>query len=151
MALQDKLRDDLKDALRQRQEVRLSTLRMLLAAIRNEEIARGVPKGQLDDAGVLGVVAKEVKQRRESVEEFRKGQRPDLVAREESELAVLVAYQPPQLTRAEITAAAQRVIDELGAKGPQDLGKVMPRLMGELRGRADGREINAVVSELLRR
>ncbi len=151
MSLQDKIREEMKEALRRRDEVRVSTLRLLLAAIRNEEIAREVPKGQMDDAGVLGVIAREVKQRRESIEEYRKGQRPDLVAREEAELAVLQAYLPQQLTREEIVDAARRVIQETGARGPQDLGKVMPKLMAELRGRADGREVNAVVSELLRR
>jgi len=150
MGLQDRLREELKEAMRRRDEVAVSTLRLLLSAIRNEEIALGVPKGQLDDPGVLKVVAREVKRRRESIEEFRRGQRPDLVAKEEAELAILEGYLPQKVSREEIVEAARRVIEEVGAKGPRDIGKVMPKLMAELRGRADGREVNAIVSELLR-
>lgn len=151
MTLQERLRDDLKEAMRQRDETRVSTVRLLLSAIRNEEIAREVPKNGLDDAGVLAVAAREAKQRRESIEEFHKGQRPDLVAKEEAELAVLQGYLPQQLSREEIAAAARRIIEQTGAKTPQDVGKVMPRIMAELRGRADGREVSAIVSDLLRR
>jgi hypothetical protein len=144
--LKQKLTEDLKQAMRSGDTVRRSALRLLLSAIGNAEIAR---QRSLDDADILGIIAKEVRQRRESIEAFKQGNRQDLVDQEEAELAVLQEYLPQQMTREEIVEAARRVIAEVGAEGPKDKGKVMPRLIAELKGRADGREINAVVSELL--
>ena len=144
--LKQKLMDDLKQAMRGGDKVRRSVIRLVMAAIKNAEIAR---QAALDDTDILGIIAKEVRQRRESIEAFRSGNRPDLVAQEEAELAILNEYLPQQMTREEIIAAARRVIDEVGAQGPGDKGKVMPKLIAELKGRADGREINAVVTELL--
>jgi len=126
--------------------VKRSALRLLMAAINNAEIAR---RAALDDADVLGIIAKEVRQRQESVAAFKQGNRQDLVAKEEAEMAVLQAYLPQQMSRQEIVTAARQIIDEVGARGPGDKGKVMPRLIAQLKGRADGREINAVVTELL--
>jgi uncharacterized protein YqeY len=146
MSLKDTFSDDLKQALRQGDDVRKRTLRLLLSAVHNAEIEKG---GPLDDGGLLAVVAKQAKQRRESAEEFRKGARNDLVEREEAEAAVLEEYLPPAMSREEIAEAARKVIDETGASGPQDIGKVMPVLMKQLSGRAEGRDINAVVRELL--
>jgi uncharacterized protein YqeY len=146
MSLKEQLNSDLREALRSRDEQRKAALRMVLAALHNAEIEA---KGELDDGAILGVLAKEVKQRRESIEEFRKGHREDLVAREEAQLAFIQPYLPQQMTREEILEAARKVIGELGARGPGDKGKVMPVLINQLRGRADGREVNAVVSELL--
>lgn len=146
MSLKDDLNSDLKEALRSGEERRKSALRLALSAVHNAEIKAGEP---LDDSGVLGILAKEAKQRRESIEEFRKGGRQDLVDREESELAVLLKYLPEPMTHEEIVEAARRVIGEVGAKGPGDKGKVMPVIIEQLRGRAEGREINAVVTELL--
>ncbi len=144
--LKQKLTDDLKQAMRNRDTIRRSAIRLLMAAINNAEIAR---QATLEDADILGIIAKEVRQRHESIEAFKQGNRPDLVAQEEAELAVLQQYLPPQMTREEIAEAARRVIAEVGAEGPGDKGKVMPKLIPQLKGRADGREINAVVSELL--
>ncbi|HEY83174.1 MAG TPA: GatB/YqeY domain-containing protein [Dehalococcoidia bacterium] len=144
--LKQKLTDDLKQAMRSGDTVRRSALRLLLSAIGNAEIAR---QRSLDDADILGIIAKEVRQRRESIEAFKQGNRQDLVDQEEAELAVLQEYLPQQMTREEIVEAARKVIAEVGAEGPGDKGKVMPKLIAELKGRADGREINAVVSELL--
>jgi uncharacterized protein YqeY len=146
MSLKERLNNDLKEALRRGEEQRKATLRMALAALHNAEIEAG---GELAESAGLGVLAKEAKQRRESIEEFRKGHRDDLVAREEAELAVIEQYLPQQMTRDEIVAAARAVIAQVGAGGPGDKGKVMPVLVNQLRGRADGREINAVVTELL--
>jgi uncharacterized protein YqeY len=145
MSLKERLNTDLHDAMRQRAELRRDTLRMVLAAFHNAEIAAG---HELDDDGALGVLAKEAKQRRESIEEFRKGNRPDLVDKEEAELAVISQYLPQQATREEIMEAARRVVQETGASGPKDLGKVMPVLMQQFRGRAEGRDVNEVVREL---
>jgi uncharacterized protein YqeY len=144
--LKQKLTDDLKQALRDRDKVRRSVIRLVIAAINNAEIAR---QATLNDTDILGVIAKEIRQRQESIEAFRQGNRQDLVAQEEAEMAVLKEYLPPQLTREEIIAAARQVIEEVGAKGPGDKGKVMPKLIAQLKGKADGREINAVVTELL--
>jgi uncharacterized protein YqeY len=144
--LKQKLETDLRQAIRAQDNVRRSTIRLVMAALRNAEIAQ---QTTLDDSGILGVIAKETKQRHESIEAFKQGNRPDLVAREEAELAVLQEYLPEPVTREEIIAEAQRVISEVGARGPRDKGKVMPQLIAKLKGRADGKEINAVVTELL--
>jgi uncharacterized protein YqeY len=144
--LRQKLTDDLKQALRDGDKVRRSVIRLVIAAIRNAEIAR---QATLEDADILGVIAKEIRQRKESIEAFKLGKRPDLVAQEEAELAILEEYLPRQMTREEITAEARRVITEVGAQGPGDKGKVMPKLIAQLKGKADGQEINAVVTELL--
>jgi uncharacterized protein YqeY len=117
-----------------------------MAAINNAEIARQM---ELDDGAILGVITKEVRQREESIDAFRKGNRDDLVAREEAELAMLRDYLPPQMGPEEIKAAASDIIREVGATGPGDKGKAMPRIIAQLRGRADGRQINAIVTELL--
>ena len=117
-----------------------------MASISNAEIAK---RGDIDDADILGIIAKEVRQRQESIAAFKEGNRQDLVAQEEAELAVLNKYLPQQMTREEIIQAARKVIEEVGAQGPGDKGKVMPQLIAQLKGKADGREINAVVTELL--
>ena len=144
--LKQKLTDDLKQAMRGRDEVRRSVIRLVMAAIGNAEIAR---QAALDDTDILGIIAKEVRQRHESIEAFRLGNRPDLVTQEEAELAILNEYLPQQMTRQEIVVAARQVIEEVGAQGPGDKRKVMPKLIAQLKGRADGRDINAVVTELL--
>jgi hypothetical protein len=144
--LKQKLVDDLKQAMRQGDKVRRSVIRLVMAAINNAEIAR---QATLEDADIYGVIAKEIRQRKESIDAFKLGKRPDLVAQEEAEMAVLQGYLPQQMTREEIIAEAGRVIAEVGAQGLSDKGKVMPKLIAQLKGRADGREINEVVTELL--
>lgn len=144
--LKQKLTDDLRKAIRDRNKLRCSVIRLLMAAIKNAEIAK---RAELEEADILGVIAKEVRQRKESIEAFMQGRRQDLVAQEEAEMAILKEYLPEQISRDEIIAAARKVIDELGAKGPGDKGKVMGKLIPQLKGRADGREINAIVTELL--
>jgi len=144
--LKQKLMDDLKQAMRGGDKVRRSVIRLLMTAIKNAEIARGTA---LEDSDILGIIAKEVRQRNESIEAFKQGNRQDLVAQEEAELAVLKEYLPQQMSRDEIIVAARQVIEEVGAQGLGDKGKVMPKLIAQLKGRADGREINAVVTELL--
>jgi hypothetical protein len=127
-------------------KVKRSAIRMVLASIQNAEIAR---QAALEEGDILGIIAKEVRQRKESIEAFKQGDRQELVAQEEAELAVLTEYLPQQMTRLEVTDAARKVIEEVGAQGPADKRKVMPKLIAQLKGRADGREINAIVTELL--
>lgn len=146
MALVQGLREDLKQALRKGDKERVSVLRMMLANINNAEIAKGVA---LDEASVLGVIAKQAKQHRESIEAFSKGNRSDLVAKEKEQLAILQEYLPQPMSAEEITAAARQVIEEVKARGPGDKGKVMSKLMSQLKGKAEGSEVSAIVSELL--
>ena len=145
-ALKVRIEDDVKQALRSGDRVRLSTVRMLLSAINYAEMAK---LAELDDDGVIGVIAREIKQRKESIEAFKSGGRPDMAANEEAELAVLQAYMPKQMSRDEITGLVKAVVAEVGAQGPHDKGKVMSKLMPQVRGKADGQEVNAVVTELL--
>ena len=144
--LKQKLADDLKQAMKGGDKVRRLVMRLVMAAIQNAEIAR---QTSLDDTDVLGIIAKEAKRHQESIDAFKQGNRHDLVAQEEAELAVLNEYLPQQMTRDEIIAEARRVIAEVEAYGLSDKGKVMPKLIAQLKARADGREINTIVTELL--
>ena len=146
MTLKNSIQETLKEALKRQRRAEVATLRLLLSEIKNAEIAQQKPA---DDNKVLDVVAKEVKRRRESIEAFKQGNRSDLVAQEEAELAVLMSYLPEQMSRGKIMAAARQVIDAVGAKGPSDRGRVMSQLMPQLKGKADGRAVSEIVSELL--
>lgn len=146
MSLKDTLAEDLKDAMRAGDEPRKTAIRLVITAVKNAEVAAMQP---LDDAGVTGVIGKQVKQRKESIEEFQKAGRQDLVDKEAAELRVLEAYMPAQLGRDQIADEARAVIAEVGASGPGDKGKVMSALMPRLAGSAEGRTINEVVTELL--
>ncbi|MBN1658694.1 MAG: GatB/YqeY domain-containing protein [Anaerolineae bacterium] len=151
MDLREKLSTDLKEAMRQQDEVRKRTIRSVIAAIKQAETeldSRG-ERVKVDESGVLAIIARQAKQRQESILEYQKGGRQDLVAAEEAELAILEQYLPTQLTRQEIEAEVQRTIQEIGATGPHDMGKVMRPLMNRLRGRADGQLVNVVVREML--
>ncbi len=146
MTLVQRIRSDLEQSIRKEDKRRCLVLRSVLASMRNAEIAQ---QKDLDDSGILVVLDKEAKMRRESIEAFEKGNRPDLVANEKAELAILLEYLPEQMSREEIVAAARKAISELGATSPKDKGKVMSQLMPQLRGRAQGQEVSDVVSELL--
>ncbi len=144
--LKEKLNNDLRQALKAGDKVRVSVIRLVLSAVGNAEIAR---QASLEDGDILGIMSKEARQRQESIVAFKQGNRPDLVAQEEAEFAILQEYLPRQMTRDEIIADARLIINEVSAKGPSDKGKVMPKLIAKLKGKADGHEINAVVTELL--
>ncbi len=137
---------DLRQAQKSGDKTRVTVLRLVKAGVKNAEIAQGAP---IDDAGVIDVITREVKQHRESITEFTKGNRQDLVAKEEAELATLMEYLPKQMSREEVVAVVRQVIEQVGAAGPGDKGKVMSQLMPQLKGRADGREANDIVTELL--
>jgi len=145
-SLKERLAEDLKDAIRQRDEARKTAIRMVTWAVKNAEVEKGRP---LDDAEVIAIIQREARRHRESIEEFRKGNRLDLVEKEEAELAVLQSYLPPPMSREEVAEAARAAIAEVGARGPADKGKVMPLLIQRLAGRAEGRLISQVVDELL--
>jgi len=144
--MQEKLAADLKEAMKSGDKTRLEVIRMVRAGTKNEEIKQ---QKSLEDPDIFGVIAKEARQRRESIAEFTKGNRQDLVEKEEAELAILLEYLPQQISREEIVAAAGQVIEEVGALGPGDKGKVMQKLMPQLKGKAEGRDINEVVTGLL--
>ena len=145
-SLKEKLNADVRQAMKGGDTLKRSVIRLVLAAVKNAEIAK---RGDLEDGDILGIIAKEVRQHQESIEAFKQGDRQDLVTKEEAELFILNEYLPKQLTRDEITAEARRIIEEVGAQGPGDKGKVMPKIIARLKGSADGREINEVVTELL--
>lgn len=145
--LKDKLNSDLKQALREGAKVKVSVIRLVLSAVNYAEMAR---QKKLEDADVIGVISKEARQREESIAAFKQGNRSDLVAKEEAELEVLKTYLPEPASREDIIAEVKKVIAEVGAAGPRDKGKVMPKVIANLKGRADGREINEVVTELLK-
>jgi uncharacterized protein YqeY len=151
MGLREQLMNDLKDAMRQQDEPRKSAIRSVIAAMKKAEteLDASGERVTLDDDDILALIARQAKQRQESITEFRKGGREDLVAEEEADLAILQTYLPQQMTREEIEVEARQVIKEVGASGPRDMGKVMKPLMANLRGRADGSLVNQVVRELL--
>jgi uncharacterized protein len=150
MGLKEQLAEDLKTAMRAKDEKRLGTIRMLKAAISNFELARTEPTNKdadkpITEADLLGVVDKQVKQRRESIELYEKGNRADLAAIEKAELIVLEAYLPKQLSRDEVKAEIEGIIAELGTK---EFPKVMKQAAAKMKGRADGKMVNEVVKEL---
>ncbi|HHS97009.1 MAG TPA: GatB/YqeY domain-containing protein [Chloroflexi bacterium] len=146
MGLKARLQEDLKEALRARDERRKAVIRMCLTAIQLAEVEHG---GELDEATVVSVLQKEVRRRKETIEELRGADRPERLAEEEAELAILESYLPRMLTREEIAAEAREVIAQVGASSLRDLGAVMRVLMPQMKGRADGRLVNEVVRELL--
>ncbi len=184
--LKSQLNNDLKQALRSGNKVKLSVIRLVLTAVKNTEMSRQeklmsgflrdhqisadadqaakqanldaiarqveliAPKAKLENQDILGIISKEAKQREESITAYKQGNRPDLVAQEEAELAILKEYLPQPVGRDDIITIAKQVIAEVGAQGPRDKGKVMPRVIAQLKGRAEGREINEVVTELLK-
>ena len=144
--IKDRLEEDIRNTMRARDRERLETLRFLKSQI---QLTEKNNLKDLDESGVTDVVAKQVKDRRESIEMFGQGGRADLVAKEEASLEILLEYMPDQLSEDEIEAVARQAIADTGAAGPGDRGKVMGRLMPQVRGKADGSQVNAIVSRLL--
>jgi uncharacterized protein YqeY len=146
MSLKNQINDDLKEAMKSGDKLRTETLRGLKSAIKYADIEAGA---ELDDGGILAVIAKQAKQRRDSIAEFKKAQRVDLVEKESAELAILKQYLPAQMSEEEIKEKAQAVIAELGVTDIKGMGQVMKRMMTELKGQADGKVINQIVRQLL--
>lgn len=146
MSLKERITADMKDAMRAKDSVRLETVRMLLAAIQRREVDERIT---LDDAQVLAVVEKLIKQGRDSVEQFTKGGRDDLVAKESAQLAILETYLPEQLGEAQIDALIDKAIADTGAGSMKDMGKVMGVLKPELQGRADMGAVSAKLKQRL--
>ena len=146
MPIQDQLTEDLKTAMKAQDVVTKDTVRLIRAAIKNAEIEKGAV---LDEEGSLGVLSRMAKQYRDSIKTYRDAGREDLVSKEEAELEVVVRYLPEQLGEQQIRELVQTIMGELEASGPQDRGKVMGRLMPQLKGRADGSVVSGIVAELL--
>ena len=144
ISLSERLDQAFKDALKGQQQTALSTLRMLKTAIRNKEVE---VKHPLEEAEILAVINTQAKQRRDAVAEYKKAGRQDLASKEEEELSILLSFLPAQLNPEELEAEVVRIITQVGASTPKDLGKVMKTAMAELAGRADGK----VVQEIVRR
>jgi uncharacterized protein YqeY len=146
MALRDKLSEDMKSAMKARDDLRLSTIRLVRSAVKNRDIEL---KRELNDQEIVEVIASLVKQRRESIRMFSEAGRTDLSAKEEKELAVLLDFLPQQLSREEVAVLVEKIIAECGAQGGKDMGRVMKALMPHVAGRADGKTVSDVVREKL--
>ena len=146
MALRERLDEDLKSAMRAKDSLRMNTIQGLKSAVKYREIELMKP---LDEAGILGVAATEIKRRRDSVEQYRAGNRPDLADKEEAEIRLLQDYLPQQLPAAELEAKVDEVIARVGAKGPKDMGAVMKALLPDVQGRADGKVVSELVKQRL--
>jgi uncharacterized protein YqeY len=146
MTLKDRVTEDMKTAMRAKDASRLSTIRMLLAACKQREVDERI---ELDDAAVVGLVDKLIKQRKDSITAFEQGNRPDLVAKETAEVAVLQAYLPQRLTADEVAATIAALVAEVGATGPGDMGKVMAAAKARLAGKAEMGQVSAAVKHAL--
>lgn len=146
MSLRDRLTEEMKTAMRAKDEVTLSTVRQVRSVVKNREIEL---KSELDDQGIGEVIASLVKQRRESIRMFADAGRTDLAEKEERELQILLGFLPEQLTREEIVAVVDRIVVESGAQGIKDMGRVMKLVMPHVAGRADGKLVNEAVRDRL--
>jgi uncharacterized protein YqeY len=146
MSLKDKITEDMKAAMRAKEADRLSTIRMLLAAMKQKEVDERV---ELDDAAVIGIVDKLIKQRKDSIAQFTQAGRTDLADKETAELAVLEAYLPARLSAEAISAEVAKIVAELGASGPGDMGKVMGAAKQRLGGQADMGLVSSAVKQAL--
>ena len=146
MSLKEQITEDMKNAMRAKDTGRLGTIRLLMAAMKQKEVDERV---ELDDAAVIAIVEKLIKQRKDSISQFQAANREDLVAIENAELVVLQAYMPAQMSEAEVAAVVAKVVAEVGASGPQDMGKVMGVVKPQLAGKADMGVVSAQVKAAL--
>jgi uncharacterized protein YqeY len=146
MSLKDQITEDMKSAMRAKETARLGAIRLLLAAIKQREVDERIV---VDDAGVIATVEKMIKQRKDSISQFEKARRDDLVAIEVGEMTILQAYLPAQLSDAEVEAAVAAAVASTGASGPQDMGKVIAALKAQLTGKADMGKVSGLVKAAL--
>ena len=146
MSLKDQITEDMKTAMRAKDSERLGTIRLLQAAMKQKEVDERI---ELDDAAVVAIIDKLIKQRKDSVAAYLQAQRQDLADKESAEITVLQAYRPQRLSAEEVTAAVQAIVAELGAKGPGDMGKVMGAVKTRLAGKADMGQVSAAVKAAL--
>ncbi|MEK6689994.1 MAG: GatB/YqeY domain-containing protein [Nitrospirota bacterium] len=146
MSLKERFSSELKDSLKAGDRLKLSTIRLIMASLKNREIEK---RGSLSEEEIIDLLVSLSKQRKESIEEFKKGGRQDLVDKETEELKIIESYLPQQLTPEEIKKIIGETITETGASGSKDIGKVMKVLMPKVKGRADGKLVNEMVKELL--
>ena len=146
MSIKEQLANDMKEAMKAKEKERLAVIRMVRGAIRQQEIDG---KTGLDDEAVIAVISKEVKMRKDSIVDFQKGGRDDLVAQNEAEIAFLMPYLPKQLTEDEVRELVKEAVEKTGASSPKDMGKVMGALMPKVKGQADGKMVNQLVKEAL--
>lgn len=148
MSLKEQITEDMKNAMRAKDAGRLGTIRLLLAAMKQKEVDERI---ELDDAMVIAITEKLIKQRKDSISQFEAAKRDDLVAIEQAELVILQAYMPAQMSEAEVSAAVAKVVQELGATGPQDMGKVMGAVKALLAGKADMGMVSTQVKAALKK
>ncbi len=146
MGLKERLKADMKEAMKAKDKIKLSTIRMINSLIKNAEIEK---RGELTDEEIIQLLMKYAKQRKESIEMYEKGGRQDLVEKEKAELAVVESYLPKQMSEEEIREIVKQTIEEVGASSVKDMGKVMKAVMPKVKGRADGSVVNRIVKELL--
>lgn len=146
MDFKTKLTADMKAAMKSKEKERLSVIRMVLSDIKNQEIKEGAA---LDDKAVLTLLSRTAKQRKDSIDQFRKGERDDLVQKESRELEILLEYLPSQLTAEELRKVVEKAISESGAASAKEMGTVMKMVMAEVSGRADGKEVQQMVQDML--
>lgn len=146
MSLKEQLAADMKEAMKAHDKDRLAVIRMVRGAVRQQEIDG---KTELDDNGVIAVISKEVKMRRDSIDEFKKGNRQDLVDKTQAEIDVLMPYLPAQLSEDEVRELVKAAVEQTGATTAKDMGKVMGVLMPKVKGRADGKMVNTIVKSFL--
>jgi uncharacterized protein YqeY len=146
MSLKDQITEDMKNAMRAKDTVRLGTIRLLLAAIKQREVDERI---ELDDGAVVAIIEKLIKQRKDSISQFQAAKRDDLVTIESAELIILQAYMPEQMSEAEVAAVVAKAVTEVGAAGPQDMGKVMGLVKSQLAGKADMGVVSAQVKAAL--
>jgi uncharacterized protein YqeY len=146
MSLKDQITEDMKNAMRAKDTARLGTIRLLLAAMKQKEVDERI---ELNDAAVVAIIEKLIKQRKDSIAQFQAAKRDDLVAIENAELSVLQTYMPEQMSEAEVAAVVAKAVAEVGASGPQDMGKVMGLVKAQLAGKADMGVVSAQVKAAL--
>ena len=148
MTLKERLEEDIRNAMRSRDQERLESLRFLKSKI---QLTEKNQLKELDEPGVVEVLSKQAKERRESIQMFQAGNRPDLVAKETAALAVVEEYLPPQMSDEELSQIIAEAIQQVGAASERDKGQVMGKVMPQVKGRADGAQVNALLTELLKK